>query len=342
MSHVKRPDPDPVGVIMYRCASGSMQAVQRFEFSTRDEVEAEEFIRRMYIGNRSQFLSADVGTGFSATLAATAGIAVSRLRATVDFRVATDPFDHFLFLAVTNGCLRVRRGRDEIALHAGEQYFYPLGVPLEVQVFDMGVRTLQLPAARLEAVAEQTAGIRAADLRFESTRPVSTLMARQWSALTDMAATVLLAEDSPLPPLLAEELTRTAAVTALHTFPNTALTIAYQPGPGWVAPAAARRAAAFMHTHAELPITLEQIAAAAGVGGRALRHAFRRHFGATPIEYLRRIRLERADQELRTAVPADGVTVAEVARRWGWADPSRFAATYRRRFGIPPSHTLRR
>ncbi len=322
-------------------ASGSLPAVQRFQFSTRDEAETEEFIRRMYIGNRSQFLSVGEDTRFTAKVAATAGIAVSRLRATVDFRGATDPLDYFLFLAVTNGCLQVKTGHDKMTLHAGEQSFYPLGVPLEVELFDMEVQALQLPAARLEAMAEQIAGIRAADLRFESTRPISALMAGQWSALMDLAVTTLLAEDSRPAPLLAEELTRTAAVTALHTFPNTALTLAYQPGPGWVAPSAVHRAAAFIQTHADQPVTPDEIAAAAGVGGRALQHAFRRHFGATPIAYLRRIRLERADQELRATSPDGAGAVAEVARRWGWADPSRFAAAYRRRFGVPPSHTLR-
>jgi len=35
------------------------------------------------------------------------------------------------------------------------------------------------------------------------------------------------------------------------------------------------------------------------------------------------------------------VTVAAVARRWGWASPSQFAAAYQRRFGETPSRTLR-
>jgi AraC-like DNA-binding protein len=324
-------------VIMYNDRAAGL--VQRFQFSTRDEAETEDFIRRMYIGNRSQFLSAEKDTSFTAELSATGGLAVSHLRATVNFRAFTEPFDYFLFLTVTNGHLRISSGRDEVTLRAGDQSFYPLGVPLEVELLDMGVRTLRLPAERLEAVAEHSAGIRAADFRFESTKPISPLMAHQWSALVDLAATVLQAESSGPAPLLAEELTRTAAITALHTFPNTALTIGYQPRTGWVAPAAVRRAAAFIRAHADQPIGMDQIAAAAGVGGRALRHAFRRHFGATPIGYLRRTRLELADQELRAAGPAGTITVDGVARRWGWAEPSRFAADYRRRFGTPPIHT---
>jgi AraC-like DNA-binding protein len=57
--------------------------------------------------------------------------------------------------------------------------------------------------------------------------------------------------------------------------------------------------------------------------------------------YLRQVRLERAYAQLQAADPAGGSTVAAVARRWGWANPAHFAAAYRQRFGVPPSHTLR-
>jgi AraC-like DNA-binding protein len=315
-------------------ATGS---VQRFECSTSDESETEDFISRWYIGNRARFLSADENTSFTAKLSATEGLAVSHLRATVNFRALTEPFDYFLFLFVTNGRLLVKSGRDDSYLNAGAQSFYPLGVPLEVDLFDMGVRTLQLSAERLASTAEHSAGLPAADFRFESATPLSAPMARQWSGLMDLATTVLLAENAGSAPILVEELTRTAAITALHTFPNTALTADHRPRTGWVAPAAVRRAAEFIQTHADQPIGLDQIATAAGVGGRALQQAFRRHFGVTPIQFLRRVRLELADQQLRAAGPDHTVTVAGVARRWGWTDPKRFAADYRRRFGLPPS-----
>ena len=61
----------------------------------------------------------------------------------------------------------------------------------------------------------------------------------------------------------------------------------------------------------------------------------------TATWYLRRVRLALAHQQLRTADPASGVTVAAVARQWGWASPSQFSAAYRRQFGLPPSQTLR-
>ena len=58
--------------------------------------------------------------------------------------------------------------------------------------------------------------------------------------------------------------------------------------------------------------------------------------------YLRQVRLDRAHQDLLAADPTAGITVAAIARRWGFSRPDRFAAAYRTAYGRPPRHTLRR
>lgn len=316
--------------------------VQRFEVSTRDEGEAEDFIRQTYVDNRTRFHGTHDNALFTIAVAETGDIATDHVRSTIDYSAAIDPLGFFFSLAPYHGRALIKNGREETICPAGEACFYPMGVPLDLYLSDLGVRTVRLPLARLESVAEETAGITGADLRFEAVTPVSAAMGRQWSAFVELASGILLAEDSlAVNPILAEQLTRTAAITALHAFPNTALTVSYQPGPGWAAPRAVRQAAAFIHAHADQPLTLPQIAAAAGLGGRALQYGFRRYFDTTPTGYLRRVRLERADAELRDADPASGLTVAAVARRWGWLSASQFTAAYRQRFGVLPSHTLR-
>ena len=106
-------------------------------------------------------------------------------------------------------------------------------------------------------------------------------------------------------------------------------------------PATVRRAAAFIDAHAGQPVTVAEIAAAAGVTARALQYAFRRHYDTTPAGYLRQIRLTRAHRQLQAADPATGATVAQIARRWGWASPASFATAYRKQYGMSPRHTLR-
>ncbi|MFF0738954.1 helix-turn-helix domain-containing protein [Streptomyces sp. NPDC004111] len=53
------------------------------------------------------------------------------------------------------------------------------------------------------------------------------------------------------------------------------------------------------------------------------------------------VRLARAHRDLLRAEPA-ARTVTDIAYRWGFHHPGRFAADYRRTYGEPPSHTLRR
>jgi AraC-like DNA-binding protein len=321
---------------------GGSGQVQRFQVLTQDEAETEDFIRQLYIGNRTRFHGGQDSARFRATVATTSEIAAGDLRSTVDYSANSDPFDHFLSIAVSGGRVQIDVGRDETIVLAGETAFYPLGVPLHATAIDVDVRTLRLPLDRLAAVAEEIAGIAGADLRFEAITPVSAALGRHWSSLVNLVSDVLLADDSAAAsPLLGAELIRTAAVTALHTFPNTALTLSYQPGPGWVAPAAVRRAAAFIDAFADQPLTPDQIAVVAGVTGRALEFGFRAYYGTSPSGYLRRIRLERAHAQLQAAQPGDGTTVQAVARQWGWVSPARFAAAYRQRFGVPPGRTLR-
>ena len=102
------------------------------------------------------------------------------------------------------------------------------------------------------------------------------------------------------------------------------MTADYLVGPGWVASATVERAIEFIHARAGLPITVVEVAAWANVTVFALRYSFQQHFGTTPEGYLRRIRLERAHQDLSNADPTSDINAADVARRWGWASLSQF------------------
>jgi len=137
------------------------------------------------------------------------------------------------------------------------------------------------------------------------------------------------------------EMARMVAASAITVFPNTAMRVAHTPSRGRVEPAALRRAVAFVDANAERPITVQDMATAAGTTPRALQQAFARNRDTTPTGYLRRVRLEHAHRELQAADPVDGTTVGSVAARWGFISPGRFANQYRDTYGALPSHTLR-
>lgn len=104
-----------------------------------------------------------------------------------------------------------------------------------------------------------------------------------------------------------------------------------------VAPRSVRRAEAFMHEHLAQPITVAEIAAAAGCSPRSLAAGFRSFRDRTVMTSLRDLRLDAARASLAGNHAA--VTVGGVARRFGFSNPGRFTALYRARFGETPRET---
>jgi len=111
--------------------------------------------------------------------------------------------------------------------------------------------------------------------------------------------------------------------------------------PRAAAPATIRRAVTVIEERAAEQLTVAAVASASGISLRALQEGFRRYLDTTPRAYLHEVRLRRVHSELTAADPAS-TTVTQVAARWGFLQPGRFAARYRERFGEPPASTLRR
>ncbi|GAA2253099.1 hypothetical protein GCM10010145_21070 [Streptomyces ruber] len=141
-------------------------------------------------------------------------------------------------------------------------------------------------------------------------------------------------------PLVVATAVQHLAATVLAAFPNTALTDPTGPDRNDAHPTTLRRAIAYIDGHADQPISVADIADAAHVTIRALQYAFRRHLDTTPLAHLRRVRLSHAHQDLVAASPCGGVTVTEIAARWGFFHPGRFAAHYRGAYGRTPLQTL--
>lgn len=94
-----------------------------------------------------------------------------------------------------------------------------------------------------------------------------------------------------------------------------------------------RRAHDFLHDHADRPVTLDELAAAAALSKFHLARSFREVFGAAPLAFHRELRISRAADALRTGV----ATPTELAAELGYKSPSSFTRAFHRRFGVPPS-----
>ncbi|MBF6302161.1 AraC family transcriptional regulator [Nocardia amamiensis] len=294
----------------------------------------------MYAGNRTRFLEVSPDATFTVTGVSTDTMATDRVRGAIGYATDSEPFDYLVFEHLIAGRYLLRGG-EELLMRPGDVAVVPMGVGLSFEVHDLDMSLLRLPMDRVTAMAEEQVGTPAGGVRFQSTQPVSYARGRYWRDLVAAVHRELMDPESPMGnPLVAEQATAGIAAAALTTFPNTAMTVDYVREPGHLTPMALRRATDYINANADQPLTLTDIAEAAGVTARALQHHFRRHYDTTPLGYLRRVRLERAHEDLSAAEPGDGRTVAAIAERWGFAHPARFAAAYTARYGQPPSYTL--
>lgn len=80
-------------------------------------------------------------------------------------------------------------------------------------------------------------------------------------------------------------------------------------------------------------LTLDEVAATAGVHPVHLAQVFHRHCGCTVGEYIRQLRVAYACHELVTS----DTPLIEIALAAGFADQSHFTRTFKRYIGVPPS-----
>jgi transcriptional regulator GlxA family with amidase domain len=172
-------------------------------------------------------------------------------------------------------------------------------------------------------------------------RPVSAAAGRHLVHAIDYLRDGLLADPAMSgATLIASTAMQHLAASMLATFPSNALLDPTIEDRRDTTPALLRRAIAFIEEHADSDIGITDIAGATYVTPRAVQLMFRRHRDCTPMEYLRRVRLHHAHQELLTADRAQA-TVTQIAARWGFAHTGRFAVYYRQVYGQSPHTTLR-
>ncbi|WP_067805839.1 AraC family transcriptional regulator [Nocardia beijingensis] len=122
--------------------------------------------------------------------------------------------------------------------------------------------------------------------------------------------------------------------------PNSYTEFLLDVAPGKSTPRPIRLAEQLITDHAHEMLTITDIAEAVGLSVRSLQEGFRRYLDTTPTARLREARLVGVHAALTAADPTT-TTVAAVAADWGFWHLGRFAALYRRRWGVPPAVTLR-
>ncbi len=107
-----------------------------------------------------------------------------------------------------------------------------------------------------------------------------------------------------------------------------------------LAPYYIRRAEQYVAENYMKPVGVADLEAATGVSARTLYYGFKQYRSATPLKYLKRVRLMRARRHLLEAQMRGG-RVGQIAANVGYENKSQFARDYRAYFGESPTATLR-
>jgi AraC family ethanolamine operon transcriptional activator len=97
---------------------------------------------------------------------------------------------------------------------------------------------------------------------------------------------------------------------------------------------------ALLQAEPERAFRTEEICAALGISAQSLHLSCEEQLGMQPIEYVRRRRMQLVHRALRRG-NSETASIADLARRYGFRGPGRFAADYRALYGELPSATLR-
>ena len=87
-----------------------------------------------------------------------------------------------------------------------------------------------------------------------------------------------------------------------------------------------------MHSCYHDEITLEIVSEKFGISIRSLNRRFKQATGKSPMQYLQQLRIENAQELLKTS----NLSIAEVAYNVGYPDNSYFSALFRKAISVSP------
>lgn len=314
----------------------------RIDFATTNAGTATDYFQNVY-RTKMRFSGARDGLNYGHSRVDAGVFALDEVRLPKRMEVAQDPFNALLVIHVLAGRFEHHCAGVTERFTAGDVFVHSdPDLPVTAQLFNSHLQTSLLDLSMLAQVAATAPSRKPGPIRFTSFQPRTRIAAEQWQNTTNHVAVLLANTEAVAQPLIRGAAARLMAAAVLSTFPNTALVEPTDQDRRDATHLAVRRAVAFIEQHPDRDISVADIAAAAHVSIRAVQLAFRRDLDTTPMRYLRDVRLDLAHRDLLAADPSSGVTVTDIATRWGFYSLSRFSAHYRRSYGVAPHETLHR
>lgn len=316
--------------------------LQRFrQFQTRELDEARALVARNFCGHRLERESRTDRLDACQHRAGGNGLYYNYIRYGADVTIEPGELGSFYLIQVPiRGNALIRNGTSEVETGAATASVLNPDRHTRMRWKEGCEQVLlQIDKARLISVAEALTGnsLRAPvrfDPRIDRTRPEM----QRWLGLFRRAVSAvdrggLLDPDQTLSRTLVED---ELIMGFLQAQPSSISPLLERPETGSLTPHV-RRAREYMQAHLADPLTLTDIAAAAGTSPRNLQLGFSQLLEMTPLAYLRLLRLNYARYLLLESPPQ--TTIASIAGAAGFAHLGRFSAQYTARFGEGPSQT---
>lgn len=96
-----------------------------------------------------------------------------------------------------------------------------------------------------------------------------------------------------------------------------------------------QKAVAYIQANYQNAIDIETLSEQSGLGAATLNRVFKRYASDSPIQYLKKVRLNVA----RTQIIQSGASVQTAAYSVGYESPSQFSREFKRYFGYPPKQS---
>jgi len=248
-------------------------------------------------------------------------------------------FNAFVQGVALNGASAHRIGRTEVTVPKGGGVVVSPGntrmhFGTQFEHISVSIR----PAVLIGKLAAIVGNLRLGPLQIDPAVDCHDFHSKRLERLMRFVATEV--ESSwPMPSIMQLELQQAIMVAFLLANNNNYSGLLYgEPLPA--GPWQVRRAEQFVEANWNQPITIEALVAATGVSARSLFSSFKAARGCSPMDFVKRVRLGHAWQELSR--PDSATSVSTVAFECGFGNLGHFAGAYRRYFGELPSETLKR
>jgi AraC-like DNA-binding protein/quercetin dioxygenase-like cupin family protein len=308
-------------------------------YSTTDPVAGDRFIDSVY-GGSLRLLGFTRGAPLRHARYDGGEFTLDEVTLPRGVRLEAVPDSGALIFEVVSGELRFTddEGRTTV-LAAGESALAAAGLPLTLQATQARIHIVCLTASLLRRVAGEQTLLFQGSVDFQHRLPVDRASNDTWARCLRFVLETVWPRHAEAGTLLVDACARTLAAAALTTFADSERSASTTTDDAQT-PAQLKRAMWFINGKVEDDIGIQEIADAVHLSPRAVQYLFRRHLNTTPTEYVRRLRLHRAHQDL-LASSNGTATVSAIATRWGFAHTGRFAVLYRQTYGQSPHQTLR-